>query len=442
MLALLSDRAAKVLYRLYTLLGTGILPVVYLLAPPANLIGGRFFYRLNERLARYPLAINDSTGRVGKRIWLHAASVGELQVAGNIIAELARRGTYRFFLTVMTEQGRLVAEKKFGGRVTCLMAPLDIPCLVRRLITHIQPDIFICVETELWPALLDTVRLAGIGMVLVNGRISSRSFCRYRRISGLMQRLLSGFQAVVVIRPEDGERFVALGVARDRVRVGGNSKYCTAPDARAEMRERYRKQLNLGPTDTVFISGSTRSGEEELLLPVYQRLRSQSDTRLVWIVAPRHLQRLGGLQEFFDRNGLSATLLSQCAAGKQTADIILVDCMGELADLYAAGDFNFCGGSLVDKGGHNIMEIVRWGLPVYFGPFMQDFTDAVAIVVPAGAGFQVDDGDGLAMVLSDHLHNQKKYDRACRAAVELGHRQNRALRHQVDAVCRMLQERG
>lgn len=426
------------MYRLYTLLGAASLPVVYLLALPAHLIGGRFFYRFNERLARYSLPIQGRSGDVEAHIWVHAASVGEIQVAANIIDELECQGRYRFFLTVMTEQGRLVAENKFSSHVTCLMAPLDIPCLVRRLIAHICPDIFICVETELWPALLDTVRRAGIGMVLVNGRISSRSFRRYQRIAGLMQRLLSGFQAIEVIRPEDRERFVALGAARERIRVSGNSKYSLGPAARAEMRGRLRKQLNLDRTDTVFISGSTRNGEEELLLPVYRRLRAESDTRLVWIVAPRHLQRLGGLQEFFGRNGLSVTLLSQCAAGRQSADIILVDYMGELADLYAVGDFNFCGGSLVDKGGHNIMEIVRWGLPVYFGPFMQDFTDAVAMVVPAGAGFQVQDGDELALVLIDHMRNPNKYDLACRAAVELGRRQNQALRHQVDAVCRVL----
>jgi len=416
--------------------------VVYLSAPLANLLGGRFFHRLDERLARYPLPISGALNDKGKRIWLHAASVGEIQVAGNIIAELEGHGISQFFLTVMTEQGRLVAEKKFGDRVTCLMAPLDIPYLVRRVIDRIRPDIFICVETELWPALLNTVRVAGIGMVLVNGRLSSRSFCRYRQVSGLMKRLLRGFQAVVVIRPEDGERFVALGAASDRVRVGGNSKYTAAPDERPATRERYRKHLNLSPTDTVFISGSTRSGEEKLLLPVYQGLRSESAKRLVWIVAPRHLQRLSALQDFFKKKELPVTLLSECAPGKPSADIILVDCMGELADLYAAGDFNFCGGSLVEKGGHNIMEIVHWGLPVYFGPFMQDFTDAVDMVISAGAGFQVNNGDELVSILIKHLHNKKKYERACRAAVELGHRQNRALREQVEAVYRVLQERG
>ncbi len=437
----MSGKAAKVLYRFYTLLGTGCLVVVYLMLPLLQLIGGRFFYRLNERLARYPLPINDPSADKGKRIWLHAASVGEIQVAGNIITELERQGTAHFFLTVMTEQGRLVAEKRFSGRVTCLMAPLDVPYLVRRVIARIQPDIFICVETELWPALLNTVRVSGIRMALINGRISSRSFCRYRRISGLMQRLLRGFRAVVVITPADGERFVALGAPEERVRVSGNSKYTSAPDERAGMRERYREQLNLSPTDRVFICGSTRSGEEELLLPVYQKLRSEFDTRLVWILAPRHLQRLGGLQEFFGKNELPTALFSECVQGKQSADIILVDCMGELADLYAAGDFNFCGGSLVKKGGHNIMEIVRWGLPVYFGPFMQDFSDAVEMVLPAGVGFQARSSDELATILIDHFFNKERYDRACRAAVELALQQHRALRVQVKAVSRLLKEK-
>lgn len=373
-----------------------------------------------------------------KRIWLHAASVGEVQVAENLIAELEHLGQYRFFLTVMTEQGRRVADRKFAGRVTCLLVPFDVPYLVRRAIAGIKPDIFVCVETELWPALLDGVRQAGVRMALVNGRISSRSFGRYQRIAGLMQRLLGGFQAIVAIRPEDDQRFAALGALKNHIRISGNSKYSTASGNRARMRDRYRQKLNLGSA-TVFICGSTRNGEEELLLPVYRRLRAESGRRLAWIITPRHLQRLGALQEFFGKNGLKTALFSQCAPEKQSADVILVDCMGELADLYAAGDFNFCGGSLVEQGGHNIMEVVRWGLPVYFGPFMYDFIDAVDLVVPAGAGFQVADSDGLASILIEHLHDKKSYDQACRAAMELGRRQNQAVREQAVVVQQLLE---
>ena len=412
-----------------------------LLAPVARKIDAGFCYHFDERLARYPLPVSDPAGnrkKRKKRIWLHIASVGEIQVAENLINELACRGEFQFFLTVMTEQGLRIAQQKFAERVICLMAPLDIPCLVRRAIDHIRPDVFLCVETELWPALLDGMRRAKVPMALINGRMSSRSFRRYQLVAGLMRRLLAGFQAIVVISPGDGDRFGALGVRKNRIQVSGNSKYSAGTKEPAAMRAHYRQKLNLGSA-TVFISGSTRSGEEELLLPVYRRLRLLTDNRLVWIIAPRHLQRIRGLQNFFSGRHLATTLFSMCDTDKESADIILVDCMGELADLYAAGDFNFCGGSLVDKGGHNIMEVIYWGLPVYFGPYTQDFTDAVNMVVPAGAGFQAADAEELATLLINHIHDRNRYNQACRAASALRVRQNKAVHEQADTVCRLLQ---
>ncbi len=332
-----------------------------------------------------------------------------------------------------TEQGHRVAEQKLSKRATCLLAPFDVPFVVRRALRCIRPDLFICVETELWPALLMEIHRAGVKMSLVNGRMSERSFGRYLRIKGLMQQLLAGFSTVAVIGPEDRDRFAALGVAKECIRVSGNSKYTHAAVDRAQMRSRYRQRLGLEDA-TVFICGSTRTGEEELLVPVYERLGRECGKQLVWIIAPRHLERIPALKSFFAHFPLETTLLSDCADGKCMADIILVDTMGELADLYATGDFNFCGGSLVGQGGHNIMEIVRWGLPVYFGPHMEDFCDAVELVVPTGAGFQVADAGALAGVLSTHLGNRELYEQVCRAAEDLSALQCKAVAQQAEMV--------
>ncbi len=422
----------KVLYRFYAIVGTVIFVLFRPFAPLVHVLGPRFAYGLAERMGRYQNSARTYLG-AGKRIWLHAASVGEVQAAVNLIGELEGQGEQHFFLTVTTEQGHRVAERKLSERATCLLAPFDVPFVVRRALRRIRPDLFICVETELWPALLMEIHRAGVKMSLVNGRMSERSFGRYQRIKGLMQQLLAGFSAVAVIGQQDRDRFSALGVAGECIRVSGNSKYTHAAVDRVQMHSRYRQRLGLEDA-TVFICGSTRTGEEELLIPVYERLHRQCGKRLVWIIAPRHLERIPALKSFFAHFPLETTLLSDCVDGKCSAGIILVDTMGELADLYAAGDFNFCGGSLVGQGGHNIMEIVRWGLPVYFGPHMEDFRDAVELVVPTEAGFQVADAGELADVLSTHLGSKEQYDQACMAAKDLSALQCKAVAQQAEMV--------
>lgn len=424
------------LYHFYTIFGTVGFWFFQLFAPLVRLVGGRLEYRVDERFGHYLPSEQELPSEV-KRIWIHAASVGEVKAAVNLIAALEGQEPYRFFVTVMTEQGHRVAEKKLEGRATCLVAPLDAPFIVRRALDYIRPDLFVCVETELWPALLSELHQTGVGMCLVNGRLSERSFGRYLKIKGLMEQLLSGFTSVSVIRLEDGKRFVALGVAEDLICVSGNSKYVYVPVDREQVRHQYRKLLGLEDA-TVFICGSTRTGEEELLLPVFEQLRRQSKNRTVWIIAPRHLERIPALKALFARHQLDIALYTSCQDGECSADILLVDCMGELVNLYAAGDFNFCGGSLVDKGGHNIMEIVRWGLPVYFGSFMDDFRDAVQLVVTAGAGFQVAGAEELAALLSSHLKDRELYEQACRAAVDLSLRQDNAVKLQAEIVRRTL----
>ncbi len=420
------------LYRFYVIVGTVFFVLFRPLAPLVRVFGSRFGYGLAARMGHYHHSARMHPGG-GKRIWLHAASVGEVQAAANLIGALEEQGEEHFFLTVTTEQGHRVAEQKLSGRATCLMAPLDVSFVVRRALRRIRPDLFICVETELWPALLTEIQRDGVKMCLVNGRMSERSFGRYLRIKRTMQQLLAGFSAVAVIGPEDRDRFAALGVAGERILVTGNSKYAHAAVDRQQMRSRYRQRLGLAES-VVFICGSTRTGEEELLVSVYERLRRECGKRLVWIIAPRHLERIPALQAFCSRRRLDTTLLSDCRDGSRTADIILVDTMGELGQLYAAGDINFCGGSLVGRGGHNIMEVVRWGLPVYFGPHMEDFQDAVRLVLPAGAGFQAADAGELADILTTHMGNRELYEQACRAAKDLSALQCKAVAQQAEMV--------
>ncbi len=428
------ERQGKsLLYGLYRILGTVVHVLLVVVTPLLKLMVPG--WEIESRLGRVSEIDRDDQFPL---IWIHAASIGEVQAARALIHALTdRQCGCIFFLTTMTQQGKEVALSQLPADVRCGLAPLDTPQAVARALQAVRPDIYICLETELWPMMLTRTSRAGIPMLLLNGRMSERSCRQYRRIRKTMAKLLSGFAGIAVIREQDGERYRMVGAIESRIRVCGNMKYDLKVQDPRRIQEKYRQVLNLGDK-TVFICGSTRSGEEKLLLPVYNRLRDEAVTGLLWIIAPRHLDRLAEVKALLDRAGLEHDLLSDCRARGRKKDIVLVDTMGELAELYSVGDYNFCGGSLVNKGGHNIMESVRLQKPVYFGPFMKDFRDAVELVLSAGAGFQVDSADGLADCLSVHMCDPKQYKQACCSAAKLALSQQGAVRRQADMVMELL----
>lgn len=424
---------SPVLLSLYRITGTFIHGLLVLAAPLLKLAvpGWEIASRLGQTSFK-----RESVSEV--ILWIHAASVGEIQAARALVHELRKQNSgFCFYITTMTRQGRGVAEARLSSDVVCRIAPLDTPQAVAQRLRDVQPDVYICLETELWPMILSQLRQAGIPMLLLNGRLSERSWKRYRLIGKTMRHLLAGFAGIAVICGQDAVRYRSLGAVTDRVKVCGNIKYDLPVKNSVTLRQDYRKMLHL-EQETVFICGSTRSGEEKILLSVYERLKSALQGRILWIIAPRHLERLAELRLLFKRSGLSFDLFSQCKEHGRKHDIILVDVMGELAELYAAGDYIFCGGSLVDQGGHNIMEPVVLGKPVYFGPFMKDFSDAVELVLSAGAGFQVQDGDELADRLLLHLNCPELFLQACKYAEQLAVQQQGAAACQADMVMELL----
>jgi 3-deoxy-D-manno-octulosonic-acid transferase len=342
--------------------------------------------------------------------------VGEVAAAGVLIRELtSRERQLDIVLTTMTVQGLEVARMQMPPNVCCFLAPLDVPRIVRRALAVVRPDIYICLETELWPAMLGELRKAGTAMVLLNGRITARSFRRYRLARGLMTPLLQGFSGVAAIRKEDGERFAMLGVAPGVIRVTGNIKFDFPPVDIPATRIRYRKKLGVG-REAVFLCGSTRSGEERLLAEVYTTLAARAGGALIWVLAPRHLRRLPAVKGLLAELGLGFDLYSELASRPRQQNVVLVDCLGELARLYSAGDYNFVGGSLAARGGHNLMEAARWGRPVYFGPHVDDFIDAAHLLEEAGAGFRVADAGELAERIGSHMTDAAACQRACDGA--------------------------
>lgn len=426
------DSRYFMLHTLYRILGTAVHALLPAVLPVLNITAPG--WETEQRLGRY----QGDVKRSGPLIWMHAASVGEVQAACALTAVLHNNlPGCQFFLTTMTRQGREAARLRLPPEVCCELAPLDTPQAVRRALREVRPDAYVCLETELWPTMLRETSRAGIPLLLLNGRLSERSFRRYRLLRGFMAALLKNFKAIGVISEQDGARFRERGA--EQVQVCGNLKYDLPPVDAGAMREKYRQLLQPGGKK-VFICGSTRTGEEELLLPVYHRLRAETAEGLLWIIAPRHLKRLDEVRRLLNEARLAYQLFSRCAAEGRTADIVLVDSLGELADLYAIGDVTFCGGSLVNKGGHNIMEPVRWHRPVCFGPFMQDYQDAAEMVLAAGAGFQVKNADELADCLSALLRDEWLYAQTCQAAERLAAAQQGSAQRQAELVMRELRK--
>ncbi|MCL7487741.1 MAG: 3-deoxy-D-manno-octulosonic acid transferase [Desulfobulbaceae bacterium] len=372
------------------------------------------------------------------RIWIHAASVGEVQAARVLVAELlAQQEGIEFFLSTMTRQGRSVAGSQMPAGVTCFLAPLDVPVVVRRFLAAIKPDLYVCLETELWPAMFLELNRAGIPAVLLNGRMTWRSLERYRMACGLIGRLLGTLEGLAVISREDGERFQALGARADTVRVTGNIKYDYPVEDVDSMRGVHRELLAAGDR-IVFVCGSTRTGEEEMLIPVFKALQKECEGGVLWVIAPRHLQRLEEVRKLLARFDLDHDLYSDLKDGERKSPVVLVDTMGDLGQLYSAGDVNFVGGSLVRKRGHNIMEAARWGRPVYYGPSIEDFLDAAEILENSGAAFRVADADALAATLVSHLRDKKIYAQACRNAAHAVSLQRGAAGRQAEMVLNLL----
>jgi 3-deoxy-D-manno-octulosonic-acid transferase len=423
------------LHQLYSGLGTGAYLLLLLLRPLVETLGGRLAYGFSQRLGRYPrqVPVDRSACRI---VWVHASSVGEVQAAIVLVTKLLSDiSGLRIVVTSTTEQGNRLARSRMPADVSCLMAPLDLPQAVRRALRTLRPDCYICLETELWPVMLAQVQSEKVPALLLNGRLSRRSFDRYKHIRGYMASLLAAFRTVAVISEADGRRYEALGVPAERIQVCGNLKYDMPAQSPDKVRLTSRRRLCV-TSERVFLCGSTHEGEEAQLLNVFRALARQSPT--VWVIAPRHLERLPAVEAFLLRSGTTFDRFSTLAKCGRRTRVIVVDSMGDLADLYAGGDYIFCGGSLVDRGGHNILEAARWGRPVYFGPHMKDFRDAAEMLIQAGGGFQVADAEALADLVLSHADKSGDYALACTRAAEVAARQRGAVARQADIVRQML----
>ena len=329
----------------------------------------------------------------GPRIWFHAVSVGEVVALGPLIRamkDLEARASA--IVSTGTETGQAKARESIPESQGFFYLPLDFPACVNPVVQRIRPELFVLMETELWPNLIHGLKSAGSAIALANGRISDRSFPRYRRLKRLFSSTLARIDLFLMASEIDAERIEAMGAARDRIHVTGNTKFDAALGrVPVEAEDRIREMFDLHAGSRVLVAGSTHPGEHEVVLDAYNALKDTYPD-LILILVPRHAEKTHLILDAMkDRHMPSPLLRSAVDNGDKRNDrqVVIVDRTGELFQVFSVASAVFIGGSLVPKGGQNILEPAAWGKVVLFGPSMEDFREARDILVAAGAGIQV-----------------------------------------------------
>lgn len=327
-------------------------------------------------------------------LWVHAVSLGETRAALPLIrALLERYPDQPLLVTTTTLTGSRQVREALGERVLHVYAPYDLPGAVRRFLRQTRPRLAVIMETELWPNLLRQCAVAGIPTMIANARLSERSARGYARIRRLTASMLRDVTLIAAQAEADADRFRALGAPR--VAVTGNLKYdLSLPDDLPERGWQLRREL-LGEERRVWIAASTHAGEDEPILAALALLRPRWPELLLLLV-PRHPERFDGVAALCRQQGCKLVRRSEQRACAPDTAVFLGDTMGELLLFYAAADLAFVGGSLVDTGGHNVLEPALLGLPVLFGPHMFNFTEASQRLLEAEAAWQVTDAAALA----------------------------------------------
>jgi len=335
-------------------------------------------------------------------IWVQAVSVGEVILIERLIERLRAQGNTDFLITATTLAGYELAKKKYGADCDVLFFPGDFSWAVMSFLRRFQPRLFVAVETEIWPQVLYRLDRAGVPAVIVNGRISDSAFKRYIRAAFITRFAFKFFKKVVVQNDEYRRRFMRLGCKPAKIIVAGNLKFegiVVDPVLLESERRRLSGIVNPGGHGPILFAASTHYPEEKTILRVFCRLSAQF-RQLRLVIAPRHVARAAQIAKTIRMQGLNPLMLSEVDGGVLIQEtVLIVDSVGHLMSFYALADVCFVGGSLVNYGGHNILEPLYLGKPTVFGPFMQNFKDIEDMVLLNKAGLKVRDEGEFEAVL-------------------------------------------
>jgi len=413
----------NIIHFLYLFLGSGL---ALILLPALWHHGKRDPERRSVLVQRlgYDRPYQDSIKPGCYKIWIHAVSVGEVKAAETIVHALdATCKHVSILLTTTTMTGQRYARKQFTNRATVRYAPVDLWGPIGRFLSVHRPDMLVCMETEIWPNWIVRAHRAGIKTVFLNGRISARSIRSYMIIRSLIKPVLAKVDAFSMISEADARRIIRLGAPAHRVQINGNVKM-DARDLNSNdgVIEDLKRLFTMDKHTPVFIAGSIRGAEADILMEVYLRLAALVP-RLVFIIAPRHIERSARIAELANIKGIKwqyRTELGNAAAGGRHAPLVILDTIGELRNVYAMASVVFCGASLVPLGGQNVLEAAVCAKPVLFGPSMEDFEEARTLLETFGGGICVKDGTDLAdraLYLLTHPGEARRLGRLAKRAV-------------------------
>jgi 3-deoxy-D-manno-octulosonic-acid transferase len=371
-------------------------------------------------------------------IWIHAASVGEVQAALPLLRSLGDSIPERgLVVTSFTAAGADRLHHAAGDSVIHYLLPYDLPGPVRRFLDRVRPAALLVMETELWPNLFRQTAARGIPVVLGSARLSDKSMRRYRRIGALVRETLDHVTLIAAQTEADAERFRALGAAADRVETLGNVKFdLTASRSVAEQGMGLRRMLFADRA--IWLAASTRAGEEEKVLDAFEQVHAQRPDALL-VIAPRHPERAGSVRQLARARGFGVVMRSDNRAAEADEAIFVLDTLGELSNFYAAGDVAFVGGSLVPVGGHNLLEPVALGQPVLTGPYNHNAPDIADQLIEAGAVRRVNNADQLASRVLEFFNDRDARVAAAQAGWQVIEDNRGAVERIVGRVARLLQ---
>jgi 3-deoxy-D-manno-octulosonic-acid transferase len=388
---------------------------------PVMAVKGKFHSGFSQKFARLPSGISG----LKRPLWIHAVSVGEALVAARICESIKKElPDLPVVISTTTRTGNEMIRKASKNVDGVFYYPIDLSPVVKRALDQIDPAAYVMVETELWPNMIEQAFTRGVPVILANGRISDRSFGRYKKIGFITKKIFGCFAAVCAQTPRDAEKIKALGCVGDKINVTGNIKFDTSfsseRDAEVEKIGRIFPQGK-----KVIVAGSTHFPEESGIIDEFVKMLSALPGGAKLIIAPRHIERKDAIRIYVEKAGLKCCFFSDLSGtetvGVERADVMIVDTIGHLKDIYSLATVVFIGGSLVKKGGQNPIEAARWGKAVIFGPHMTNFREVADSFIESGAAIMAENFVCLGNIMKELLLDEEKrqgLERESKAVIE------------------------
>ncbi len=341
-------------------------------------------------------------------VWVHCSSVGEINLCDALIKKLLSDRTENILISMFTDTGYETAKNKYSKeeRIKIIYFPLDSRKELRKIVKRIKLKLLIIIETEIWPNLISIGKSRG-KVILVNGRISDRSFKKYMKFKKLLKGILKKIDVFFMQTEEDAERIKNIGACAEKVRVTGNLKFDIELQNYSEEEKEELKSLIKAEGRRIFTAGSTRTGEDEIVIDAFKELKNY-----MLVLVPRHLERVEKIEKLIKEKELSYTKYSDLLEGKgEKSDIVIVDKMGVLRKFYAVCDAAFVGGTLVNIGGHSLLEPLFYRKTPIFGKYLQNVKDIADEIMKRGIGFRAEGSEDIALSVGEisngHIKNEE-----------------------------------